>query len=107
MILMIGLHAGGSAVNAVFGHRLAIFLGEISYSIYMIHLIVAVLFDHFAWTLHISPTLTHAILIFVIEMLATIGLSYLMYISIELPGRALIARKFTRTAKLSHAAAAP
>jgi peptidoglycan/LPS O-acetylase OafA/YrhL len=106
MMLMIGLYAGGTAVNAVFGHKVAIFLGEISYSIYMVHLIVAVLFDHFAWALNISATLMHAVLIFIIEMLTTISLSYLMYISIELPGRAMIAQRFTRTARLNSAAAA-
>jgi peptidoglycan/LPS O-acetylase OafA/YrhL len=106
MMLMIGLHAGGSVVNAVFGNRPAIFLGEISYSIYMIHLIVAVLFDHFAWALRVSPTLIHAVLILIIEMLTTIGLAYLMYISIELPGRAMIAQKLTRAFGLNNAAAA-
>jgi peptidoglycan/LPS O-acetylase OafA/YrhL len=106
MALMIGLNAGGVVVNAVFGNRPAIFLGEISYSIYMIHLIVAVLFDHFAWTLNVSATSMHATLIFIVEMLTTIGLSYLVYISIELPGRAMIAKKFTRAAGLNTAAAA-
>jgi peptidoglycan/LPS O-acetylase OafA/YrhL len=106
MALMIGLHTGGSVVDAVFGCRPAVFLGEVSYSIYMIHLIVAVLFDHFAWSFGISATLTHAILIFAIEILTTIGLSYLMYISIELPGRAMIAKKFIRAAALNTPAAA-
>jgi peptidoglycan/LPS O-acetylase OafA/YrhL len=93
MLLLFGLYCGGLWVEAIFANRTAVFLGEISYSIYMVHIIVAAVGNHLFRLAGIAPTVAHAVLMLAVETLLTLGLSYLVYRCIEVPGRALIGAK--------------
>ncbi len=90
MLLMFGLYSGGSLVEAIFANRVAVFLGEISYSIYMVHIIVAAVGNHLVRLAGIAPTITHAVIVLIGETLLTLGLAFIAYRCIEVPGRALI-----------------
>jgi peptidoglycan/LPS O-acetylase OafA/YrhL len=93
MLLMFGLYSGGPLVGAIFANRVAVFLGEISYSIYMVHIIVAAIANHLVRLGGISPTITHAVIVLIAETLLTLGLAFVAYRCIEVPGRALVGAK--------------
>jgi peptidoglycan/LPS O-acetylase OafA/YrhL len=93
MLLMLGLYSGGSLVEAIFANRGAVFLGEISYSIYMVHIIVAAVANHLVRLAGIAPTITHASMVLIGETLLTLGLAFVAYRCIEVPGRALVGAK--------------
>lgn len=93
MLLMFGLYSGGSLVEAIFANRVAVFLGEISYSIYMVHIIVAAVANHLVRLAGIAPNITHAVIVLMGETLLTIGLAFVAYRCIEVPGRALVGAK--------------
>jgi peptidoglycan/LPS O-acetylase OafA/YrhL len=75
MLLMFGLYSGGPLVEAIFANRVAVFLGEISYSIYMVHIIVAAVANHLVRLAGIAPTVAHAVIVLIGETLLTLGLA--------------------------------
>ena len=93
MLLMFGLYSGGSLVEVIFANRVAVFLGEISYSIYMVHIIVAAVANHLVRLAGIAPTVAHAVIVLIGETLLTLGLAFVVYRCIEVPGRALVGAK--------------
>jgi peptidoglycan/LPS O-acetylase OafA/YrhL len=95
VLLMIGLYRGGGAVDWIFGNSAVVFLGEISYSIYMIHIFVQIIANQIIRRLDIATTATHGCLILLAEMIATIGLGYLGYYLIEVPARKALVSRMT------------
>jgi peptidoglycan/LPS O-acetylase OafA/YrhL len=93
MLPMFGLYSGGSLVEAIFANRVAVFLGEISYSIYMVHIIVTAVANHLVRLAGIAPTITHAVIVLIAETLLTLGLAFVAYRCIEVPGRAFVGAK--------------
>src|SRR6202041_1125912 len=79
MLLMFGLYSGGALVEAIFANRLAVFLGEISYSIYMVHILVAAVANHLIRLAGVTPTIPHAVMVLLGETLLTIGLAFMAY----------------------------
>jgi peptidoglycan/LPS O-acetylase OafA/YrhL len=96
MLLMAGLYYGGGLVDAIFGNRIIVFLGEISYSIYMIHIFTLIIFNRICNIGYISTTPEHAIGIFATEIIATISIGYFAYLLIEVPGRAIATKHLRR-----------
>ena len=98
MLLMLGLYAGGTLTDRIFGNRVSVFLGEISYSIYMLHIFVVIAANQLTRRLHIhSPMNARSIV--AAEIIVTIAASYLAYVLIESPARAALTRErdvFTR-----------
>jgi peptidoglycan/LPS O-acetylase OafA/YrhL len=93
LLLMIGLYRGGRLVDWAFGNAVLVFLGEISYSIYMLHMFVQIIASQIVHHLAIAPTANHARLILLAEVLSTICLGYLGYVWLEAPARrSLVAR---------------
>jgi len=93
LLLMIGLYRGGQFVDRVFGNAVVVFLGEISYSIYMTHIFVLIIANQIVRHLTVAPTATHACLILLAEVIATLSLGYLGYCLLEAPARkALVPR---------------
>jgi peptidoglycan/LPS O-acetylase OafA/YrhL len=93
VLLMIGLYRGGGLVDRVFGNSMAVFLGEISYSIYMIHVFVLIIANQLVRHMAIAPTVTNGSLLLMAEVISTIFLGYLGYCLLEAPARkALIPR---------------
>jgi peptidoglycan/LPS O-acetylase OafA/YrhL len=104
MLLMFGLYSGGALVEAIFANRLAMFLGEISYSIYMVHIIVAAVANHLIRLAGVTPTIPHAVMVLLGETLLTMALAFLAYRYIEVPGRALVGSKLGRLSPATVAA---
>ena len=98
VVLMIGLHRGGVVANAVFGNRAIVFLGEISYSIYMTHLFVQIAVNFALRHAPIAADGFHAVTILTIEVVAAIGTGYAMYALIERPARLMLLRRPARLA---------
>ncbi len=77
-------------LQRLFSSRLFRFLGKISFSIYLIHLIIigslaCYIFTWFYANMHLSYGLSFS-LMFLISLSITIGVSYLMYLYIDLSG---------------------
>jgi peptidoglycan/LPS O-acetylase OafA/YrhL len=104
MLMMFGLYGGGSLVEAIFGNPVTVFLGEISYSIYMVHVIVAALANHLVRLSGIAPSYAHSLIVLAGETLLTLAAAFVAYRCIELPGRTLINAKLGRLAPATAAA---
>ena len=92
-ILLIGLYIGGIQVNRVFGNRAVVFLGEISYSIYMSHVIVQIVVNQIVRRAIREPSLAISIAVLMAEMVLTILCGYLGYALVEAPARKWIVGK--------------
>lgn len=82
--LLLGLHVGNSFFDKIFGNRWVVFLGEISYSIYMIHFfsrsINGIIYSKLFEVEVNSPVY------FINYFIITIVLSFISYKFIEVPG---------------------
>jgi peptidoglycan/LPS O-acetylase OafA/YrhL len=87
IVLLVGLLRGGRAVNAVFGNRLAVFLGETSFALYMIHPFIQIVGDHVMKTHPAWRTAAHALPILLIEVAACYLTATAVYFAIERPCR--------------------
>ena len=96
LFMMAGLHAGGPIVDRLFGSRLMVFLGEISYSIYMLHGFALILINQLLRHVIISPSMAHALLILGLKMGLTLLLAYLGFRWIESPAREMLTRVLLR-----------
>jgi peptidoglycan/LPS O-acetylase OafA/YrhL len=59
----------------------------------MVHIIVAAVGNHLVRLAGIAPTITHAVIVLIGETLLTLGLAFVAYRCIEVPGRALVGAK--------------
>jgi peptidoglycan/LPS O-acetylase OafA/YrhL len=87
IVLLLGLLRGGYAVNAVFGNRLAVFLGETSFAVYMLHPFVQVVGNHVMKTHPVWRTAAHALPILLIEIAVCYLTATAVYFAIERPCR--------------------
>ena len=89
-ILIAGVSGQGFAVRAVFGWRPVVWLGEISYSIYLVHFSVLLVLrhgvDHIA-RLRIAESEATRLLLFAISVAVVIGAASLLYNLVEHPAR--------------------
>ena len=92
VLLMMGLHRGGPWVDQLFGNRLMVFCGKISYSIYMTHLFVLIAANQILRRWHLAPTAINGRLALMFEVLLAILAGYVCSRLIEAPARqALVA----------------
>jgi peptidoglycan/LPS O-acetylase OafA/YrhL len=96
LALMLALYAGGRWIDRVFGNRPIVWLGEISYSIYMVHVFVLIAANQVLRRFTIEPSTAHALLIVGLELTATLMAGYVGYRFVECPARAALARRLTR-----------
>ncbi len=96
LLLMIGLYAGGPVVDRLFGNRVMVFLGEISYSIYMLHGFALILVNQLARHLVSSPSATDALLVLSLKITLTLLLAYVGFRWIECPARDVVASVLLR-----------
>lgn len=87
MILVL-LQKGNKILNVIFGHKIIVYLGEISYSIYMVHFFSRAITGIVAN--NISIVQNSAVLFVMIYTLLTLVFSYLTYNLIEVPARSFI-----------------
>ncbi len=94
MMLLWGLYRGGPLGNAIFGNPVAVFLGEISYSLYLTHGFVKLASDQF---IRRAPdaliALTPKVLL-VVDVLVAVGTAIAFYYAIERPCRRWIVRRY-------------
>ncbi|CAB3794014.1 hypothetical protein LMG28614_03821 [Paraburkholderia ultramafica] len=67
LLIVAGLAKGGVVGNALFGNRVAVFLGEISFSIYLIHPILQIACNQIARRLHIPVNPVVAFIVLLVE----------------------------------------
>jgi peptidoglycan/LPS O-acetylase OafA/YrhL len=88
--LMLGLHRGGVWVDRLFGNRLVVFFGKISYSIYMMHLFVLIIANQLLRHAVVAPTALNGRFVLLAEVLAAVIAGYLCYRLVEAPARRLL-----------------
>lgn len=90
-VLVFGLASAGPVGQGLFGGRRAVFWGERSYSIYMLHAVVQIycnlLLERMGWT---ALNTIQAYSLFALQFAAVLFLSHLAYERIELPARTRI-----------------
>ena len=69
-------------LNAFFGNKVFVFLGKISYGLYLYHFIIFFWIDHFLKVFPYSKNIGLFFIVFV-KFFITIGISYISYITIE------------------------
>jgi len=89
-VLIAGVSGPGVGVRTVFGCRPAVWLGAISYSVYVVHYPVIVFLHHSAWRfagqlMSVSGPLRLAM--FFISLVAVIGVGALLFRLVEYPAR--------------------
>jgi peptidoglycan/LPS O-acetylase OafA/YrhL len=95
VLLMIGLYWGGRLVDAVFGNYVIVYVGDISYSIYMTHLFVQMATNYVVRHGTISISKAHGISILLCEIGASVLIGGVVYWVIEAPARGMILRRMT------------
>lgn len=93
LVLIGGLANGGLIGTALFGNRVMVFLGEISFSIYLLHPILQIACNQVVRALHVPAGAISALAILLAELLVVVAGATLAYYLIELPARrAIVAR---------------
>ncbi|APA85693.1 acyltransferase [Paraburkholderia sprentiae WSM5005] len=90
LLVIAGLAKGGVVGDALFGNRVAVFLGEISFSIYLIHPILQIACNQVVRRLHVQQTTTTALTILIVELVVVVAGGALGYYLIEVPARRMI-----------------
>ncbi len=93
VVLLLGMQ-GRSVVVRVFESRAALFLGEVSYSIYLMHWFLLILATHVVRT--VAPELSHGDAWKAVFLVVLIPVSYLGFRFVELPSRRLGRRLASR-----------
>ena len=93
LLVIAGLANGGVIGKALFGNRVAVFLGEISFSIYLIHPILQIVCNQVVRKLHLPQTSSVAMLILLVELGVVVAGGALGYFLIEVPARRAIVAK--------------
>ncbi|HEY3729884.1 MAG TPA: acyltransferase [Steroidobacteraceae bacterium] len=92
LLMMAGLYDGGRWVDSLFGNRVIVWLGEISYSIYMLHVFVLIAANQLVRRLGLAPSTPHALLILGSECAVAMAAGALGYYLLECPARARLTR---------------
>lgn len=90
LIVIAGLANGGVVGKALFGNRVAVFLGEISFSIYLVHPILQIACNQVVRKLHLSQSVWVALAILLVELGIVVAGGALGYYLIEVPARRAI-----------------
>lgn len=93
-LLVLSLSHPGPLGSAMFGSRPAVYLGEISYSIYLIHPTVLVFVRRLATHVAPTPGTSALLLIFAIYLAAAIASAHVLYRFVEQPARAYLRRRW-------------
>jgi peptidoglycan/LPS O-acetylase OafA/YrhL len=93
LLVVAGLANGGVIGKALFGNRVAVFLGEISFSIYLIHPILQIACNQVVRRLHVPQSPMVAMLILLVELGLVVAGGTLGYYLIEVPARRAIIAK--------------
>lgn len=89
-VLILGVSGPGPGVRALFGNRLVLWLGEISYSIYMVHFAVLLSLRHSSERILKNAPLSFQfsqIAMFVIGLVTTVIAAAILYYAVEQPAR--------------------
>jgi peptidoglycan/LPS O-acetylase OafA/YrhL len=78
----------GGAVSRLLSHRAFVRLGEISYAFYLVHFTVLIVAEHVLPRAFVTAA----------ALFATLAIAWLLHLGVERPMRAVIRRRFARTA---------
>jgi peptidoglycan/LPS O-acetylase OafA/YrhL len=107
LAILLGILRGGSVMNGIFGNPVSVFVGEISFAIYMVHPFVKTVGDQIM-RLHPSwITKANAPTVLCLELAATLLLSAAVWYSIERPSRRATLAVLRRWTQPPAAARAP
>jgi peptidoglycan/LPS O-acetylase OafA/YrhL len=95
-VLIYGLSKAGPITTKLFANRTMLYLGKISYSIYLTHYIVLMIFNQLTKKAFEQPGLTLQVFIFILYISLTILLSHLLFYFIEDPIRDKVKRKLNQ-----------
>ena len=103
--------SASGVVSPLFTSRPIQYLGRISYSVYLSHMLVIIVLQHalLVWAPQLSR-MTHFVVLLGSTLAATITVSILLYRLVEVPGIKLgrsLARDFTNSAELVRARRTP
>jgi peptidoglycan/LPS O-acetylase OafA/YrhL len=93
LLVIAGLANGGVVGKALLGNRVAVFLGEISFSIYLMHPILQIACNQVVRKLHVSHSMTVALVVLLVELGVVVVGGALGYYLIEVPARRAIVAK--------------
>jgi peptidoglycan/LPS O-acetylase OafA/YrhL len=106
VVLVLSLSRPGAFGSATFGSRAVVYLGDISYSIYLIHPTVMIALLRLTKHLAPVPTTTELVLIFVTYLTATIAGAHFLYRFVEEPARAYLRTRWVRALRIPEQVAA-
>lgn len=93
LLVIASLANGGVIGKALFGNRVAVFLGEISFSIYLVHPILQIACNQVVRMLHVPQSPMVAMLILLVELGVVVAGGALGYYMVEVPARRAIVAK--------------
>ncbi len=93
----LGLMARGPLSEAILGNRPVVFLGEISYAIYMVHLLVRIVSNAIMKKVDFEPSTGLAVTLLSVQIAAAIGLAAAAYYLVEKPAREWVRRALARS----------
>jgi peptidoglycan/LPS O-acetylase OafA/YrhL len=93
LLVIAGLAKGGPVGKALFGNRVTVFLGEISFSIYLTHTILRFACNQVVRKLQVSHSMTVALVVLLVELGVVVVAGALGYYLIEVPARRAIVAK--------------
>ena len=97
-LLLLAFAIGSSTIERTFAKPFLVLLGESSYALYLLHVIV------WTWLFHYARVPFNAVT-YILYLLAAVGISIACYRYLEVPARQWLLRVFHQRSKESEAAA--
>lgn len=89
------LYQGGRLTDRLFGSRPAVWLGELSFAIYMVHVLVQISFNVVLGKMTLAPSLAVAAAVLALEIAVTLFVAIVAHRVVEVPARRRIVQRFS------------
>jgi peptidoglycan/LPS O-acetylase OafA/YrhL len=95
-VTILALSLASGPASAVFGHPILLYLGRISYSLYLMHTIVLTVIHQLSVRFHVGGGPLSVGAAWVIYLAGSIGAAHLLYATVEEPARVAVRRRLDR-----------